>query len=108
MSEVNLMTAWVNSFEGLMDFLSLVIVHAPDEFPKEDYLRDEEQLTLDMAFAELRQGMQFVEKRIHNQPVIARLQSLLDESLAAYREGDDLKGAHLLQDFESMVIENNK
>jgi hypothetical protein len=107
MSEVNLMTTWVNSFAGLMDFLSLVIVHAPDEFPTEDYLRDDEQLTLDMAFAELRQGMKFVEGRIQNPSVIARLDSLLDESLAAYRDDDDVKGADILHEFESILIENN-
>jgi exonuclease VII small subunit len=99
--------SWVKSFEGLLDFLSLVIVHAPDEFPKEDYLSDDEQLTLELAFEELNHGMQFVKQRITDGNVVMQLQSTLDASLAAYREGNDVKGAHLLQGFEKSLLENN-
>lgn len=41
---------WVKDFEGMIDFLSQVIVHAPDNFPKEDYLDEDEQLTLELRF----------------------------------------------------------
>jgi hypothetical protein len=99
--------SWVKSFEGLLDFLSLVIVHAPDEFPKEDYLADDEQLTLELSFEELNQGMQFVKQRINDGNIVMQLQYLLDASLAAYREGDDVKGAHFLQEFEKSLLENN-
>ena len=100
--------SWVNSFEGLIDFLSLVIVHAPDEFPKEDYLRDDEQLNLDKAFAEIEQGMQYVAQRIPDQAVLKQLRGNLEASLAAYKRGDDVKGAHLLQDFERTLLEKNR
>lgn len=53
--------SWVNSFEGLLDFLSLVMVHAPDDSPKEDFLNEDEQLTLENAFAEINEGMRFVD-----------------------------------------------
>lgn len=99
--------SWVKSFEGLLDFLSLVIVHAPDEFPNEDFLSDDEQLTLDMAFKELNHGMQFVKQRIKDENVLMQLQNTLDASLAAYREGDDVKGAHLLQGLEKSLLESN-
>ena len=99
---------WVKSFEGLLDFLSLVIVHAPNEFPKEDYLRDDEQLTLEMAFEEIAHGMRFVAQRIPDQKVLDQLRNYLGSSLAAYRLGNEVKGAHLLQDFEKMLLEKNR
>lgn len=98
--------SWVNSFEGLVDFLSLVIVCAPDDFPLEDFLSDEEQLTLDKAFEELAGGMRFVREKIVDGDMLMRLQTILDTSLAAYRNGDDVRGAHLLQDFEMMIKKN--
>lgn len=100
--------AWIKNFDGLVDFLSLVIVHAPDGFPKEDYLRDDEQLTLEKAFDELRQGMQFVEKRVPDDALLNQLRRYLDDAFASYKQGNDVKGAHLLQDFERMLLEVNR
>ena len=98
---------WVRNFEGLLDFLSLVIVHAPDDFPKEDYLRDDEQLTLEMAFEEIGNGMRFVVDKIPDEKVLQQLRSHFNSSLAAYRQGDDIKGAHFLQNFERIILEQN-
>lgn len=98
--------SWVNSFEGVLDLLSLVIVCAPDDFPREDFLQDEDQLTLDKAFEELAVGMQFVKDKGLDGDILDRLKENLDEALAAYRKGDDIKGSHLLQDFETMLQKN--
>lgn len=95
---------WIKNFNGFLDFLSLVIVHAPDGFPKEDYLRDEEQLTLDSAFKELRDGMKFVESKVSSRPALDVLHSQIDQALTLYRQGEDVKGAHLLQDFEQRLL----
>lgn len=95
---------WIKNFNGFLDFLSLVIVHAPDGFPKEDYLRDEEQLTLDSAFKELRDGMKFVESKVASRPALDVLHSQIDQALTLYRQGEDVKGAHLLQDFEQRLL----
>ena len=94
----------VKSLERLYDFIATVVLCAPDRFPKRDYLAEEDQLTLDRAFEELNAGMEFVRKEITDEVELARLQRLLDESLAAYRAGDEVKGAHLLQDFEAGVF----
>lgn len=100
--------SWVNSYESFLDFLSMVIVHAPDDFPKEDYLRDDEQLTLDKAFEEIDRGMEFVAQRDFGRECLSKLQSYIDASLAAYRSGDDVKGAHLLQDFENELLRHDQ
>ncbi|WP_395684364.1 hypothetical protein [Dokdonella sp.] len=47
------------------DFTAYVVVGAPNHFPVEDYLRADEQMTLDRAFAELREGMRMVPPRPH-------------------------------------------
>jgi hypothetical protein len=99
---------WVQNFEGLLDFLSVVIVHAPGDFPKEDYLRDDEQLTLELAFEELRNGMQFVAEKIKDDAMLRELESYLDLSFLEYRQGHDVKGAHLLQDFERTILKRVK
>lgn len=95
---------WIKNYNGFLDFLSLVIVHAPDGFPKEDYLRDDEQLTLESAFKELRDGMVFVEPRVADSAALDTLRGQLDQALALYRQGEDVKGAHLLQDFEQLLL----
>jgi hypothetical protein len=97
---------WIRSLQGLRDFLSLVIVHAPDEFPQEDFLKDSEQLNLASAFDELNSGLRFVEQRINDAAVLKRLKDILDASLASYRLGDDVKGAHLLHEFESVLTDH--
>jgi hypothetical protein len=95
---------WIKNFNGFLDFLSLVIVHAPTGFPKEDYLRDSEQLTLESAFKELMDGMKFVEAKISDGGVLYTLRTQLDQALVLYRQGDEMKGAHLLQDFEQLLL----
>lgn len=95
---------WIKNFNGLLDFLSLVIVHAPNDFPKEDYLRDDEQLTLEKAFEELSGGMALLEPKVSNGAALNALRVQLDRALALYRQGDDVRGAHLLQDFEQLLL----
>jgi len=95
---------WIESLEDLYEFISMVVVYAPNDFPKEDFLSDQEQLDLKKAFEELNRGMTFVAKKIPDPNKQHKLQELLDASLAAYRDGDNVKGAHLLQDFEVEVF----
>ena len=95
---------WIRNLNGFLDFLSLVIVHAPNDFPKEDYLHDDEQLTLESAFKELSDGMKFVEPEVSTSAALDALRGQLDQALALYRQGDDVKGAHVLQDFEQRLL----
>jgi hypothetical protein len=79
---------------------------APDQFPKRDFLRDDEQLTLDKAFDEIERGLQFVTERISDEGALRRLRECLDASLAAFRVGDRLQGSRLLQQFKATLLEN--
>jgi hypothetical protein len=98
------MGEWVDSVESFRDFISVVVVHAPDEFPVEDYLRPDEQLNLEKAFAELRDGLKILINAGQNAAPAGELFELLSKSLVAYRFGKDVEGAHLLQDFEAKAF----
>ncbi|AON56410.1 hypothetical protein [Herbaspirillum seropedicae] len=98
------MMTWVKDYEGMIDFLSLVIVHAPDNFPKEDYLDEDEQLTLETAFSELRQGLQLASARLADRSLLADLKLGLEDAYSSYKQGDDIKGAHQLQSLEQELL----
>jgi hypothetical protein len=95
---------WVRHLEALHDFIGHVVLGAPDRFPRESFLSDDEQLDLGRAFEELRSGLEFVAKSESDPRLHDRLHSVLDQSLAAYRAGERLRGAHLLQDFQDMIF----
>jgi hypothetical protein len=94
---------WVRDITSLYDFIGYVVLSAPDRFPREDYLADEEQMNLDRAFAELRAGAALVEQDFPGANETRGLTELLERSLQAYKRGDEVAGAHLLQDFQNRV-----
>jgi recombinational DNA repair protein (RecF pathway) len=96
--------SWVKSESGFRDFLSLVIVHAPDEFPEEDFLEPEEQLTLDLAFDELRKGIELLSARRVSPNQKQQLHELLKQAYSNYLNGEDVKAAHLLQELEVLAF----
>jgi hypothetical protein len=93
---------WVRDIDRLHDFIAYVVVHAPDNFPKEDYLKENEQMTLETAFEELRRGVQL--RNFAAADASCQLSAILDDALALYRTGEDVKGAHRIQDFERLIF----
>jgi hypothetical protein len=98
------MGAHIKSIEAYHDFITTVVLCAPDRFPIREY--HSARLDVESAFAILLNKFGFVEERIADPDLMLRLRAILDASLAAYRASDDLKGAHLLQDFERLIREN--
>lgn len=95
---------WVKDVGSLYDFIGYVVLSAPNRFPKEDYLADEEQMDLESAFEELRHGITLLDPEVATEEKKPLLVTILNESLAAYREGDDYTGAHRLQDFQDLIF----
>lgn len=95
---------WVRDIDSLWNFIGYVVLRAPDRFPVEDYLEPEEQMTLERAFVELRRGIDIIKKDSLPSETEIQLGLLLEQSLQAYRSGEELKGAHLLQDFQDRVF----
>lgn len=95
---------WVKSEATFRDFLSLVIVHAPDEFPVEDFLPPEEQLTLERAFKELHAGVEFLPAKRVSSSEKQALHALLERAHSTYAEGKAVEGSRLLHELESKAF----
>lgn len=89
--------AWIRDVQSLYNFIGYVVLRAPDWFPKEDYLQDHEQMTLERAFEEIRTGVSIVQADFSELVHLAEEPTLLlNESLAFYRAGEHVKGAQRL------------
>lgn len=94
----------IKSADQLYNFIALVVVYAPDRFPKEDYLAADQQMTLQKAFEKLRDGIdvlypdaQWAEKR-------EALRDILRNALSAYESGDHIGGARLVHEFQDGIF----
>lgn len=86
------------------DHIGMLVLAAPGRLPEE--YGESQARALVEAFKELDEGFHFVEKKVKDPAKLAQLRQLLKDSLAAYQAGDEMKGAHLLQDFEDIVWPN--
>ena len=88
----------------LWDHIAYVVAYAPSGFPVEDVLKPEQQMTLEMAFDQLHQGVGIA----YPDPVSAgrrrELNDLLDRALAEYRCGDRGRATALLTEFEAIIF----
>jgi len=100
--------AWVRDIDSFYNFIGYVVLSAPNSFPMEDYLSPDEQMGLERAFDELRTGLQYVDAEGMGGAKRESLSSLLDASLKAYRAGDEVSGAHFLQDLQDLVFKREK
>jgi hypothetical protein len=98
----------IDSVDALYDHIGYVVIYAPDKFPYRDYLPDDEQMNLDLAFEQLRQGVEIAYPDDYFPERREGLYAMLDQSLAAYRAGDDVGGAHLLHNFQNAIFADPK
>jgi len=97
----------IETVDNLWNHIAYVRGYAPSYFPEEDFLLPDEQMTLDLAFQLLDDGIEiaypedsFCEKRMELRNALAR-------SLHAYRLGDEITGATILQDdFEDRIFKS--
>ena len=94
---------WVKNVEDLRDFISYMVLYAPNEFPVEDYLEKHEQMNLEKAFKEVSRGLELIKER-EPQAQIDVFEKIVKESKENYEAGNDIKGAHLLQELESLIF----
>jgi hypothetical protein len=95
----------MESVGELWDHIAYVLLYAPDQFPYEDFLAPNEQMTLDRAFEQLHAGVviaypedNFADKR-------HELHGILDRSFLAYRSAQELEGGTLLNEFENRIFQ---
>jgi len=94
----------METVDDLWGHIAYVLGYAPDRFPYEDFLAPDQQMTLDKAFELLHAGVviaypeeSFAEKR-------KVLHAVLDNSFLAYRNGKEVEGGTLLNEFESRIF----
>ncbi len=94
----------MESVDDLWGHIAYVLGYAPDNFPYEDFLPEDQQMNLDRAFEQLRKGVEiaypddfFPEKKV-------MLSEILDRSYALYKSGDNIAAGHLLNDFEDNIF----
>jgi hypothetical protein len=88
----------IRSVDDLWGHIATVVLCAPDRFPHRDFLADDQQMDLDRAFDFLRDGIAIAYPEDGFAAKRASLHHALDRSLSAYRQGDQVGGAHILQD----------
>jgi hypothetical protein len=99
---------WVRDYISLIEFFTIVLVCAPDRFFKEDYLEEHEQLTLDNAFDELRQGLHFATDQMKDKALVSEIRSGVETAYETYRAGKTIEGSRILQAVEALVIKNSR
>lgn len=89
--------------EDLWDHIAFVVHYAP-QFPIEPDLLPEQQMTLDMAFEQLHQGVEIAYAKTDNSARKRELHEVLDRALADYRAGDRASAAARLNEFEGVIF----
>ncbi|HEX7820305.1 MAG TPA: hypothetical protein VF463_06770 [Sphingobium sp.] len=90
-------------FWSYRNYISYVLGGASLGFRKEEW--EEEAMTLDRAYDNLRRGLPVSFDRIKDKAAIPEAQSILEASYAAFKQGDIKSGAHLLQDFDAKLLD---
>ena len=85
------------SLAATLDFIGYVVLCAPDEFPTED------NLDLETAFVEMREGLAQFEQAGANHLVTGEAGDMLEKALGYYRSGLEREGAWTLQEMQSML-----
>lgn len=89
------MSKLISTPEELQEFISYVVLYAPDRFPRRSYQAAAEWMDLARAFDEIATGLHLIWD-----DVLPRSQELLSQSRIAYESGNDITGARLLQELQ--------
>lgn len=95
----------IETVDDLWNHIAYVRGYAPIYFKEEDFLLPEEQMTLDLAFKFLDEGIDVAYPECEFAAKRAELRKALSRALSAYRSGDEIEGATILQiDFEDQIF----
>lgn len=94
----------MKSVDDLWDHIAYVMAYAPNEFPYRDFIPEDQQMNLDRAFDQLREGVEVAYPEPSYASKRALLNSILDRSYAAYRADDEIAAGHLLNEFQDSIF----
>jgi len=93
----------LKTVDDLWGHIAYVLAYAPN-FPHRDFLAADQQMTLERAFEQLRQGVLVAYPEESLQAKRAKLFEILDQSYAAYIKADEIKAGNLLNDFQDSIF----
>lgn len=97
----------IQSVNDLWNHIAYVRGYAPKYFKREDFLLPHEQMTLDRAFKLLDDGIEIAYPEVAFADKKIKLRDALKRAIAAYRSGDEVSGAIILQDdFEDKIFKS--
>jgi len=85
------------------NYLSFTLLCGGRKFPTIGPFGDDQQANLVVAFRALTDSLPIVEKHLEEGEKFSRVKKLLENSLAAYQEGDDVTGGRLLDEILDIV-----
>jgi len=94
----------LKNMDDLWDHIAYVTLYAPNDFPYRDFVPEGEQMNLDRAFEQLREGVEIAFPGEYYPEKKAPLYAILERAWDAYKGGDRLKGANLLHEFQSGIF----
>lgn len=96
----------MKSVDDLWNHIAYVMAYAPDQFPVEDFLRDEQQMNLDRAFRQLHQGVEIAYPEEYFADQRELLHGILDKSYEHYQNGKIIMAGHLLNEFQDNIFKS--
>lgn len=93
----------MESIEDLWEHIAYTLAYAPD-FPRRDFPPEDQQMSLDRAFEQLRQGVLIACPEGGTAAKRKLLFDLLEKSFQAYTEGDELNACRLINDFQRSIF----
>jgi hypothetical protein len=95
--------SWRNDLRDLIDALAYGVLYAPDEFPQEDFLAPDEQMTFPRFAGELRERLQSLSGSLRDKVDSQFTTSILEDAIRSYAEGRRNEGAWKLQELEGLL-----
>ena len=96
----------MKSVDHLWNHIAYVRIYAPGQFPYEDFLAPNEQMTLDRAFEQLHAGVVIAYPEEQFEAKRNELHAILDRSFLAYLNGQEVEGGTLLNEFEGCIFKH--
>jgi hypothetical protein len=94
----------MKSVDDLWDHIAYVMAYAPNDFPYRDFIPEDQQMNLDRAFDQLREGVEVAYPEPSYASKRAFLNGILDRSYAAYKSNEEIAAGHLLNEFQDNIF----
>lgn len=97
----------MKSIDDLWDHIAYVVAYAPNQFPYRDFVAADQQMNLERAFNQMREGVMIAYPEASYASKRDALNGLLDRSYSAYRDDDKIEAVKILNCFEEQIFKSD-